>query len=205
MDIARLGSHPLPAAPEIENTAIKPPSPGTPRETGSSEAETSVAHESSSGHVSKGPLDDPTLKALVSEKLGQGTGYSGPQIRMDRNIIHDDGDDGGDAGPSGPDAPSGDGWGVSKNEDPKSLNSNDGNIPKSGGDDDNNGPTRGVGFGLTGRPGREGDGHTTGTGGGTPAGSGGTPTGSNTSTSSSSSSSGTTGSGSTTTVHPQHK
>ena len=199
MDIARLGSHPLPAAPEIENTAIKPPSPGTPRETGSSEAEASVAHESSSAQVSKGPLDDPTLKALVSEKLGQGSGYSGPQIRMDRNIIHDDEDDGGDAGPSGPDAPSGDGWGVSKNEDPKSLNSNDGNVPKSGGDDDNNGPTRGVGFTFAGRPGREGDGHTTtGTGGAT------TSSTSTTSTSTSSSS-GTTGTGSTSTVHPQKK
>jgi hypothetical protein len=116
---------------------------------------------------------------------------------MDRNIIGDDGDDGGGGG--GPDAPSGDGWGVSKSEDPKSLNTNDGNLPKSG-DDDNNGPTRGVGFTFTGRPGREGDGHTT-------TGSGGATNSSSTSTSStsSSSSSGTTGTGSTSSVHPQKK
>jgi len=199
MDIARLGSHPLPAGPEIENTAVKPPSPGTPRETGSAESsETTAAHESSSAQLPKRPLDEPALKAALSEKLGgAGSGYSGPQIRMDRNIIGDDGDDGGGGG--GPDAPSGDGWGVSKSEDPKSLNTNDGNLPKSG-DDDNNGPTRGVGFTFTGRPGREGDGHTT-------TGSGGATNSSSTSTSStsSSSSSGTTGTGSTSSVHPQKK
>jgi hypothetical protein len=201
MDIARLGSHPLPAGTEIENTAIKPPSPGTPRETGSSEtSEASGANESTSVHLSKRPIDDPALKSLLSEKLDGGSAYSGPQIRMDRNIIGDDGDDGGGGG--GPDAPSGDGWGVSKSEDPKSLNSNDGNLPKSG-DDDNNGPTRGVGFGFTGRPGREGDGHTS------PSGSTGTSSGSSSTTSSSTSSSSSSSSSSSgtssSTVHPQKK
>ena len=199
MDIAKLGSHPIPVGPEIENAAVKPPSPGTPRETSETgNSDSASAQPPSQANVSKRPLDDPALKTVLSEKLGGGSGYSGPQIRMDRNII---GDDGGDDGGSdaGPDAPSGDGWGVSKNDDPKSLNSNDGNIPKSG--DDNNGPTRGVGFTFTGRPGREGDGHTN------PSGATGTSsstssTSSNTSSSSSSSSSGTSSS---TSVHPQKK
>jgi|SRR6516225_1283390 hypothetical protein len=197
MDISKLGNHAIPVQPEIENTAVKPPSPGTPRESGASDgSEAPAAHESPLANVPKRPLDEPALKAVLSEKLGGGAGgYSGPQIRMDRNIIGDgDGEDGGGS-PSGPEAPSGDGWGVGTDQEPKSLNSNQGNVPKSG--DDNSGPTRGVGFNFT-HPSRlDGDGHPQASGSGT-------GTSPSSSLSSSGSTSGTTGTSSST-VHPQKK
>lgn len=203
MDITRLGSRPQPVGPEAEDLAVKPPSPGTLRETSQTGSPGSASGQAAGqANVSKRPLDEPALKSFLSEKLGGaiqgGTGYTAPSTRMDDNRVDTKGwgeEDGADAGPE---APSGDGWEVGKNADPKSLNSNDGNVPKSG--DDDNGPTRGVGFGFTGRPGREGDGHTTATNGGKGTSSGSAPSGS-TNPSTSSSSSGTTGTSSTTGVH----
>jgi hypothetical protein len=205
MDIAKLGSHPLPVGPEIENTAIKPPSPGTPREGGASEnTEQASGHASPLANLSKRPLDEPAVKAFLSEKLNVGnSGYSGPQIRMDDRFGGTnlpDGAGGQDVG----DAPSGDGWSLTKSEDPKSLNSNDDHIPKSG--DDSNGPTRGAGFTFNVRGRTEGDGNTKATSGATgssSAHSSSTSTQSN--SSSSSSSSGTTGTSSTSGTHPQKK
>ncbi|HMK23157.1 MAG TPA: hypothetical protein VK466_12550 [Terriglobales bacterium] len=197
MDIAKLGGHPLPVGPDIENPAIT--SPGTPREAGALEStEHASGHESPATNLPKRPLDEPALKAVLSEKLnvrGQSAGSTVPSTRMEDSHVDFKGwgeEDGTDAGPE---APSGDGWDVSKNGDPKSLNSSDDHLPKSG--DDNNGPTRGVGFTFTGRPGREGDGHTTAASGGAVNSSGSTPSNSS-STSSSSPSSGSTGTSSST-------
>jgi hypothetical protein len=84
MDIAKLGSHPAPVGPEIENTAVKPPSPGTPQETSEVAAgEHSSVHGPSPANISKPPLDEPTLKTILSEKLNSkawsGPGDEGPE------------------------------------------------------------------------------------------------------------------------------
>ena len=81
MDITRLGSHPTPVGPEIENTAVKPPSTGNLRET--SETASSEPHGPSPANSSKPPLDEPTLKTILSEKLNSlawsGPGDEGPE------------------------------------------------------------------------------------------------------------------------------
>lgn len=193
MEISKVGSHVVLPEHEVEAQAVKPGSESGHPETEGPESEHSHVEDKAISQLPKRPLDDPAMKTFLSNKLGGESGYSGPQIRMDKNIIGNG--EGTDDGGSdvGADAPSGEGWGLSKQDEPKSLNSNDGNVPKSG--DDNNGPTRGAGFTFKGRPTREGDGHTKETSGG-----GTTNTGStSSSSSSSSSSSGGTGTSSTTT------
>ena len=108
MAIRRIGNQSLP--PEIETTSVKPPSPGTSRETGAPElsAQESVAHESPSAHLPSHPLDDAATKAFLQEKLNTGSGgYSGPQTRMRDDQVDSKGfgeEDGTDPGPDPGDA-----------------------------------------------------------------------------------------------------
>ena len=103
MNIGSVITRPPITEHEIETTSsAKPPSAGTPRETSFSEstAQESFAHESPSLKLSKPPLDDPALKAFVSETLSAGgSGYSGPSIRM-RDNFDDLPDTGADVGPT---------------------------------------------------------------------------------------------------------
>ena len=142
MNISKIGGHPLPVGPEIETTATKPPSPGTPRETaGSGDLEQgSGAHQPASINLPKHPLDDAAAKALLSEKLNSGNGgYSGPQTRMRDDQVDTKG------------------WGDDAGTDP-GPDPGDASTKDSGAGD--------VGIGLSHRDRLDGDGHTKSTQGG---------------------------------------